>query len=591
MSLEPYTILIILFFTMLLFIWGRWRFDIVALIALMVAVITGAVPFEHIYSGLSNSAVITVACVMVISTAITRSGVLNKLIRKTQSFSKSPMLHVGVLSVVTAAFSAFMNNVGALVLMMPVAIQSALKARRSPALVLMPVALASALGGLTTLIGTPPNLLISNYRQQYTGHPYSFFDFSFVGVPVAIIGVIIIALFLWRLIPTKRKAPRRLEDSFEVQDYITEIRIPEGSSAIDKTVSEFEKEAPADVMILGFVRNKKKTLIVPVDHVLKNNDILIIEATTEKLQELIDSFKLELAGDKKFSSDMLKADDIAIVEAVVPPGSRIEGHSSQDFRLRAKHKLNLLAISREGKPFKERLRQVKLRSGDVVLLQGASVDISENITNLGFLPIVERGLRVTGRRRYLPLIFFAIAILLSASGLLPVQVAFGAVVVLLVFFNLIPLSKLYESIDWPVIILLAAMIPIGSALQTTGGTALIVHYLISISGTLPPTYLLGLLLIFTMTLSDFMNNAATAVVMAPIAASVAQALRLNIDPFLMAVAVGASCSFLTPVGHQNNTLVMGPGGYKFSDYIRLGLPLELIVLITAVPLIIWIWPF
>ncbi|MCB1827388.1 MAG: SLC13 family permease, partial [Coxiellaceae bacterium] len=551
MSFQPYSILIILIATMALFIWGRWRYDIVALVALMVAVAVGAVPFAHIYSGLSNTAVITVACVMIISQAIARSGVLAALMRKSQTLAASPTLHIASLSSITALLSAFMNNVGALGLMMPVAIKTAMKAKRSPSLVLMPIALASALGGLCTLIGTPPNLLISTYRQQYTGHPYSIFDYSYVGLPVAIVGIIFIAVLLWRFIPGKRKGPSTLEDSFQVQDYITEVRIPEGSPAIEKTVREFEKDSPADVSILGFIRNEKKKLIVSPDLELLEGDVLIIEATTEELEALLTASKLELVGNEKFSSEVLKANDIAIVEAVVPPGSRVEGRSSQAMRLRSRHHINLLAISREGKAFKQRLNQVNFRSGDVVLLQGSSEELNEKIVNLGFFPLVERGLQVTGKRRFLPLIIFAIAILLTVFQLLPVQVSFGAAVLFMALFNLIPVRKIYESIDWPIIILLAAMIPIGTALQSTGGTNLIVQHIVAISGQLSPVYIIGLLLIITMTLSDFMNNAATTVVMAPIAVSVAHALKVNIDPFLMTVALGASCSFLTPVGHQN----------------------------------------
>jgi len=318
---------------------------------------------------------------------------------------------------------------------------------------------------------------------------------------------------------------------------------------------------------------------------------LIIETTTDDLEELISSAKLELVGDRKLSADLLRANDIAIVEAVVPPGSQVEGRCSRDMRLRSKHRINLLAISRQGKNFKQRINQVRLHSGDVVLLQGASEEINENIASLGFMPLAERGLQVRGLRRYLPLSIFIISIIFAATNILPVQVAFGATVLLMVLFNLIPVRRLYESIDWSIIILLAAMIPIGSALQSTGGTALIVHYFITISGKLSPIYILILLLIVTMTLSDFMNNAATAVVMAPIAISIAQALKVNIDPFLMTVALGASCSFLTPVGHQNNTLVMGPGGYKFLDYIRLGLPLEILIIAMGIPLVLWAWPF
>lgn len=590
MTFHPYSILVILFIAMVLFIWGRWRYDIVALLALTISVAVGAVPFEHIFSGLSNTAVITVACVMVISEAITRSGALNQLIRRTQKLANKPILHVTSLSAIAALLSAFMNNVGALALMMPIAIQTSIKVKRSPSLVLMPVALASSLGGLTTLIGTPPNLLISNFRQQYTGHSFTFFDFSYVGLPVAIVGVIFISVLLWRFIPRNRKSPSQVEELFNIQDYITEVQVPENSPLIGKSIAEFEKNVSPDVAILALIRNKKKRLLIDPSELLLSKDILLIEASTEKLQELLDQEKLELVADQPIATEMLKSKEITLAEAVVPQGSRIEGRSSLSMRLRSIHHINLLAISRQGKPFKQRLSQVSLRPGDVVLLQGPTEGFNEKIANLGFLPLVERGLQMGPRRRFLPLFIFIIAIILTAARLLPVQVAFGGAVLFMVLFKLIPMRRLYESIDWSIIILLAAMIPIGTALQTTGGSALIVKTFLAESGQLSPIYILALLLIVTMTLSDFMNNAATAVVMAPIAVSIAQALGVNIDPFLMTVALGASCSFLTPVGHQNNTLVMGPGGYKFFDYFRLGLPLEIIVLVLGLPLILWTWP-
>jgi len=296
-------------------------------------------------------------------------------------------------------------------------------------------------------------------------------------------------------------------------------------------------------------------------------------------------------ADQKISSDILKSNDVSFIEAVVPQGSRIEGRSSISMRLRSRHHINLLAISREGKAFKKRLNHVNLHAGDIVLLQGPAADLNENVANLGFLPLVEREIQVGSRKRaYLPILIFIIAIISAVVGLLPIQAAFGGAVLAMILFNVIPVRKLYESIDWSIVILLAAMLPIGGALQSTGGTAIIAHYFISMSGHISPTLVLGLLLLLTMTLSDFMNNAATTVVMAPIAVSIAQALKVNIDPFLMTVALGASCSFLTPVGHQNNMLVMGPGGYKFLDYIRLGLPLELIVVAVGLPAILWAWP-
>ncbi len=590
MFLEPYIIIIVLIVTMALFIWGRWRYDVVALIALMISVALGAVPFDQVYTGLSNSAVITVACVMVISQAISKTGVLSRLVRRFGKLTKHPITHVASLTLITAFFSAFMNNVGALALMMPIAIQSAIDSKRSPSFILMPLALGSALGGLTTMIGTPPNLLVSSYRQKLTGQPFAMFDFSYVGIFVAIAGILFLALIGWRLLPGKRKAPKRTEDMFEVQDYITEIRVPAKSPVVDMTVADLEKMVRGDFIIVGLIRKKKKKLVLRPQQVLAADDILIIEASTKDLNELLHTAKLELVtGD--VLPEALRTDEVSLVEAVVPQASRADGRSSQSMRLRSRYSMNLLAIAREGKPFKERLHQVNLQAGDVVLLQGAEESLHSNVARLGLLPLVERGLRVgIPKRAFLPFLIFGIAIILAATQLIPVQIAFGGAVLAMVLFNVISIRDLYESVEWPIIILLAAMIPIGAALQTTGGTGLIAHYFIALSGHVSPVVILGLLLIVTMTLSDFMNNAATTVVMAPIAVSIAQALKVSIDPFLMAVAIGASCSFLTPVGHQNNTLVMGPGGYKFIDYIRLGLPLEILVIIVALPLLVWAWP-
>lgn len=591
MFFEPYIIIIILFITMGLFIWGRWRYDVVALIALMISTAVGAVPFDRVYSGLSNTAVVTVACVMVISRAITDSGILTTLVNKLAHFTKKPVAHVSMLTLITAVVSAFMNNVGALALMMPIAVHTARERKRSPSLILMPIALGSALGGLTTVIGTPPNLLISAFRQKTTGQPFSMFDFSHVGILTAAAGILFIGLIGWRLIPRNRKSASKNEDFFQINEYITEVIVPEDSPMIDKSVGELEQLIKGDFVIVGMIRNKRKRLVLQSAQLLKKNDILIIEATPDELQQLLEAGKLSLLHDKKISSDILRSDDVELMEAVVPQGTRVEHRSSESMRLRSRFRMNLLAIARGGRPFKQRLHQVKLVAGDVVLLQGPSDTLRENAVSIGFLPLVERGLSVGKKTSaFFPVLFFTIAIILAALQLIPVEVAFGGAVLFMVLFQSIKIRNVYESIEWQIIILLAAMIPIGNALQSTGGTQLITNQLLLLSGHASPIITLALLFIVTMTLSDFMNNAATTVVMAPIALSLAHALKVNIDPFLMAVAVSASCSFLTPVGHQNNTLVMGPGGYKFSDYIRIGLPLEIIITAVSIPLILWAWP-
>ncbi|WP_259423659.1 SLC13 family permease, partial [Coxiella burnetii] len=509
----PYTILIILVITMALFIWGYWRYDIVAAIALMLATLTGAVPFSKVYTGFSNPAVITVACVMFISQVITRSGAVAFMVRKITVAAKYHNLYVIILCVIAAILSAFMNNVGALALMMPVALRSSLKMKRSASLVLMPLALASAMGGLVTMIGTPPNLLISFYREQSTGQPFALFDYARVGFYVALAGVLFIALIGWRLLPRKRKGTRQPEDLFQIEDYLTEIKIPEKSPTIDKSIREFEKLIEAEFSIIGLIRKGKKHFALSPDEKLQPHDVLIVEISSEDLQELLQAGKIELVGDKKISSEVLKSKEVGIVEAVVPPGSRVENRSAESIRLRARYRLNLLAIARQGNPFRERLREINFRAGDVVLLQGPVDVLEENVASLGFLPLLERGLDVGMKRMaFLPIIIFIFAIFLAGVQWVPVEVAFGGAVILLLLFRLLPTRLIYESIDWPVIILLGAMIPVGEALQSTGGTTLIAHFISSFTKDYPPFIILGLVMIITMTLSDFMNNASTAVV-------------------------------------------------------------------------------
>jgi di/tricarboxylate transporter len=574
------------------FIMGIWRYDVVALAGLIALVVLGVVPAPQAFTGFSNPAVITVACVMIITQAITQTGLVDHIVKRLMPTTQNEIAHIGCLTLIAALLSAFMNNVGALALMMPVAIESARHAKRSPSLVLMPLAFGSVMGGLTTAIGTPPNLLISAYRQEVSGVAFSMFDFSPVGIAVAMAGILFISIFGWRLIPERQKASKKGDDLYHMQDYITEVQIPDESKLIGKTRQDLEQLAEGDVIIIGLVRNKRRQIAIAPSKEIHGGDILIVEAGHDALQQFLDTTKAELVGGENISPEGLHSEDIGLMEAVVTQGSRLEGRSWQRLRLRSRMRLNLLAIARQGRPFKDRLNHVSLRAGDVLLVQGDNEYLRENIVNLGLLPLLERGVQIGFRRQALiPLGIFAIAILLAGTRLLPVNIAFSLAVLMLVFFNVLPVRKLYDSIDWSVIVLLGAMIPIGEALQTSGATEYIARGFVAIAGHGPHFLIIGLLLIVTMTLSDIMNNAATAVVMAPIAVSIAQVMKVSIDPFLMTVAVGASCSFLTPISHQNNTLVMGPGGYRFGDYMRLGLPVEAIVLVIALPMILWIWPF
>lgn len=590
--MHAYSILIILVITMGLFIWGKWRYDVVALIALAASTAVGAVPFDKIYSGLDNSAVITIACVMVISQTISRSGIFNHLIHRMGHLTKSPILHVASLSFLTMIMSAFMNNLGALALIMPVAIKTALEHKRSPSFILMPIGFASALGGLLTLIGTPPNLLIANYRQEVLGHAYTMFDYMPVGAIVAVVGLLFIVFIGFRLLPKNRKAPKNIADMFSVEDYIFEISLQEKSKLVGMTSAELKKTIKLDFELIGVIRNGNKRWTIAKDFDFHVDDILIIETSTDHLNLFLQQTKTELASKTPISEATLKSTDVNLLEAVVPQGARVEGRTANSLRLFSKYKINIIAISREGKPFKKRLQNVMLKAGDIVLLQGPTDTMPEHLAHMGFLPLIEKDITIQPpARAYVPMLIFLVAIVLTAVQILPVAVAFGGAVLAMLLLNQLPVRSLYESIDWSIIILLAAMIPIGQALQTTGGTDMIASHLILMSHHLAPVWVLLILMVMTMTISDFMNNAATAIVMAPIAYSLATSLHVHADPFLMGVAIASSCSFLTPIGHQNNILVMGPGGYKFYDFLRLGIPLEIIVLAVSIPALLWIWPF
>ena len=590
--MHPATIILaILSVCMLLFIWGRFRYDVIALGGLMTAVLLHAVHFSDAYSGLSNPAVITVMCVMIMTRAITLSGLVDKLVDKMVVASKSTTMHLCLLTGLAGILSGFMNNVAALALLMPVAIETAQRQKRSPSLVLMPLAFASVLGGLVSLIGTPPNLLIAAFRQKSLGQPFAMFDFAKVGLSVAVVGIVFLALLGWRLLPERRKAKASKADLYQMQDYLSEIKIPDGSDMIGKPMSALETLVPGDLIIVGLIREGQRKNIYNPSATVQAKDIFTIEASHDDLHQLVESGKFELMVGQQLSSELLRSKEVDLIEAVVQPGSRVVGRSSQSLRLRSRLRMNLLAIARHGSPLRKRIHELPLQAGDVVLLQGEREGLIDGVVRLGLLPLVKReAKKALTKRAMLPIFLFVAAILASVFHVLPVQVAFTITALLMVVLDCLPMRFLYDSVDWSVIILLAAFIPLGGALQQTGGTAMIAQGFLHVSGHLSPAWVVGLLMFFTMTLSDLMNNAATTVIMAPIAMSLAQAYQVHVDPLLMAVAIGASCSFLTPVAHQNNTLVMGPGGYKFLDYMRLGLPLELLVLAVAWPMVLIMWP-
>ena len=592
MTYEQIAIFAILGLTLAAFIWGRWRYDVVAFVALIATVLLGLLPAARAFTGFSHPATITVIEVLILSRALSNSGAVDIIADRMKLAVARPWTHIGTLVGITAPLSAIMNNIGALSMMMPVAIQSALKAKRSPATILMPLSFGSILGGLVTLIGTPPNVIIATYRGRVMGEPFGMFDFTPVGATVAIVGVAYVAFVGWRLIPRSRRSLASQQDIFHIEDYVAEAKVPEGSAAVGKTVGELDVLArEQDVVIIGVIRNRMRIFAAARHQRVRADDILVVEAGPKEIDKFVNSHELELVGTDEEGTAFLKTDEIALSEAVVTPGSPIVGRSAVNLDMSGRHGVNLLAIARQGQPLTDRINSVRFRVGDVLLLQGEVERLNQVIAALGCLPLAERRLQLgKAEQAGLTAAIFAAAIIAASVGAVSLQISLGAAVAGVVLLNIVPARELYESIDWPVVVLLGAMMPIGEALETSGATQLIASGIGDLAGTASPLVILAVLMIVTMTLSDVMNNAATAVVAAPIAFGVADILGVNPDPFLMAVAIGASCAFLTPIGHQNNTLILGPGGYHFGDYWRMGLPLEIIIVAVSVPMIALVFP-
>ena len=593
MTTDQAILFTLLFFVFAFLIWGRLRYDLVAFMALTAALVLGVVPKDQAFSGFGHPATIIIALVLIVSKGLSSSGVIELVAKQVSRFSHSLQTHIAAMSGIAAGLSALMNNVAALALLMPVDIQAAKKAKRSPALTLMPLSFATILGGMITLIGTPPNIIIAEFRQQAMGESFGMFDFAPVGLACAAIGVLFVATIGWRLLPAGCREQDCTQKLFDVSEYVAELHVPEGSTAIGQRVRDLDAIAEeSDVVIAGLVRGGKRLPGLARLVEIHAGDILVVEAVPEAIDRIVGELKLEFQ-DSGSDAGMLGSEDMSLLEVVVPGGARIEGRAAHALRLQYRFDVTLLGVSREGRQFRERVRQLEIRAGDVLLLFGPGDMLTEISSWLGTLPLAgSKNLDLIKRHKaWLATGLFAAAIALASTGYLYLPVALAIVVAAYVLFNILPARQVYDSIEWPVIVLLGSMIPLGVALESSGGTALIADGITGLAEGYSPVVVLTLLMIVTMTLSDVMNNTATAVIAAPIALDIANRLQVSPDPFLMAVAVAASCAFLTPIGHKNNTLIMGPGGYRFGDYWRMGLPLEVLIIVVSIPMILWVWPF
>ena len=575
---------------MALFVWGQWRYDLVAAIALLAAVIVGVVPPDQAFKGFSDDIVIIVGSALVVSAAVARSGIIERVARWIGPYLTDINRQIVALVGSVTVLSAFVKNVGALAMLMPIAFQLARRSGTSPSFLLMPMSFGALLGGIVTLVGTSPNIIVSRVREQLLGQPFNMFDFTPVGAGIAVAGFTFL-VFGWRLLPRNRKGSASMDAAFNLEGYTTEVTVPEDSPAAGITVKALEDLGEEEIEVITLLRGGSRRHEPAGNVVIKPGDILILQGEPAALERIVALEKLELTREGKSHEIDTPSDEIGVMEAVITPESQLVGSSVGQLKLFDRHAVNLLAVSRRGRRITHRLRGVKLRAGDVVVLRGNLAAMPETLGELHCLPLAERDLRIGRKVSLVPMLVLAAAMAMVAFNLVPIAIAFFGAAVILMLARSLSLREAYDAIEWPILIMLGALIPVSDALRTTGGTDLIAAWLSQMASALPPMGSLALLLAAAMAVTPFLNNAATVLVMAPIAASFAGRLGLNPDPFLMAVAIGAACDFLTPIGHQCNTLVMGPGGYRFGDYWRLGLPLSVIVLLVGVPLIAFFWPF
>lgn len=575
---------------MALFVWGRVRYDVVALLALVAAVFAGIVPAKEAFTGFSDDVVIIVGSALVVSAAVARSGVTEMVIRPLAPYITSTRSQVFVLVLAVMALSTFIKNVGALAILLPVALQFAKKAGTSPSRLLMPLAFGSLLGGLITLVGTSPNVIVSRVREELTGEPFRMFDYAPVGLALSAIGLVYIT-FAYVILPRDRRGGTSLDAAINIENYVIEARVPEKSAFVGKTAGEVEAFGEGDAKLTTLVRERFRRYRPTRALQVRAGDVLLLEGESSALERIVAHGGLVLAGKEAERQESDDADAIGVVEGVVTGDSVLVGANLIEMDVRKRYDVNMLAISRSGERITQRLRSVRFQPGDVVVVQGRFEVLPDTLKSLGILPLAERDVGLgRGRRRWIPLLLLAAAITAVVIEILPIAMAFFAAAVGMVLTKSLTLREAYESVEWPILILLAALIPVSEAVRTTGASDLIAGWLHTAAGGLPAFAAVGLMLVAGMAVTPFLNNAATVLVVAPIASGFATRLGLNPDPFLMAVAIGAACDFLTPFGHQCNTLVMGPGGYRFGDYWKLGLPLSILIVVLGVPLITLFWP-
>ncbi|MGE0628414.1 MAG: SLC13 family permease [Hyphomicrobiaceae bacterium] len=573
-----------------LFMWDRLRYDLVALSVLLAAIAIGVVKPEHAFDGFSNPVIIIIGSVLIVSRSISSSGLLDGLMRRALRSINSPSVQIAILTACVAFLSAIVKNVGTLAIFMPIAIQVARRSGQSPSIYLMPLAFGSLIGGTITQIGTSPNLLISTVRENQGMPGFTLFDFAWVGLPMTLIAIAYLSV-AWRLLPRDRKGSDGQASTFEIEKYTTEMQLVKASPLVGKRVGDLEHFGDSDILVRAVTRGQDHHYIPHRNWQLRADDVVTIQADSAAIKLLTDEGNLKLIGAEELEREDEGHDELATIEAIVSADSLLVGQTPESLNLRYHYDVNLLAVSRAGYNRHTRLREHRFDVGDIIALQGWQKELPQTLSELGCLPLADRGIGLgLSRRGLVPLAILLVAMVLVALKLVDVTVGFFAAAVLVILLRQLTLKEAYSALDGPVIVMLAALIPVGEGFKETGAAEVVGNLLGQIGSQAPPYLALAMMLAASMILTPFLHHAAAVLVLGPVAAVLATSLGYHPDPFLMAVALGCGCDFLTPIGHQNNLLVMGPGGYKFRDFWRLGLPLSILVVVAGTALIMWAWP-
>lgn len=576
--------------TIIGFIWGRWRYDVIAVLALLAGVTLNIVPAKAAFDGFKNDITVIIACALVVSAAFARSGVVELVLRPLLPHLKGATSQVLLFAGAVTVLSMVTKNVGALAIMMPIALSVAKRTGTPPSRLLMPMSFGALLGGTVTLVGTSPNIIVSQVREEILGRPFEMYDYAPVGLGVTAVGLAFLVVG-FRLLPWSRPTPETLDAALSANPYVTEVQVPEGWDPARTSIGKLDRLAGGDVTVLALLRDGERKPAPHANTRLKPGDVLMIEGPHEALDALIARLKLKVTRADRPITLAAPTEEVRVVEAVVGPESMLIGQSARRLDLHGVHGVNLLAVSRAGYRITTALNTVRLRSGDVLVVQGAERALPGVLKTLGLLPLAEREVRLGGfRRAFAPAVILTGAMVLVALKVAPVAIAFFGAAALMIAVGAIRMREAYAALDGPLLVLIACLIPVSDAIRATGGSVLIAQTMADLFGNQPALLALGAVMAVAMAATPFLNNAATVLIVAPIGASLAQLLGLRPDPFLMAVALGAACDFLTPIGHQCNTLVMAPGGYRFVDYPRLGAPLTLLVLVVGTLLIAAVWP-